>query len=214
MLQIQTHAKIGIWVGIVAIIISMTFFTIHESQELKYQYGRLFVDPQEMYNKLAERGTVEVFTKKFPYFYEEFEIRRDGSSSLQLFAMNNQTGNQLNLRVNFDQDDDKIRERVNCNFNDRFYRTMEASISLDSDRWGNAYPEPEPFNPYLNGNARDRFVIDFINNTECLEDMETILSNMQEASGTFLNNNMGSGAGSPILEPIREPTPGPVIIEN
>lgn len=204
MLQIQTHAKIGIWVGIVAIIISMTFFTIHESQELKYQYGRLFVDPQEMYNKLAESGTVEVFTSKFPYFYEEFDIRRDGSSSLQLYAVNNQTGNQLKLRVNYDQDDDKIRERINCNFNDRFYRTMDASFAMASDESGwRQSVEPEPFNPYLNGHARDRFVIDFINNSECLDDLETILSKMQEASGTFQYSDMD--------EPPPDPTPRPMI---
>lgn len=170
-MQLETHAKIGIWVAIIAICITMTFFTLHGSQELKYQYGRLFVDPQEMYDKLATTGTADAFIEKFPYFYEEFDIRRDGSGQLELYSINNQTQNRLELSIRYDQDDDKIRERINCDYNHRFYEeyafaTSSGSLSLDSAR------VPQPFTPYLDGHARDQFVKDFIINTDCMDTPE------------------------------------------
>lgn len=177
-MNIQTHAKIGIWVGIVAIVISMTFYTIHESQELKYQYGRIFVDADQMYDKLASTGTAEAFIDKHPYFYEEFDIRRDGSSRLEIYSINNQTGNRMELQIRYDQDDDKLRERIHCEYSRQYEMIREESIRSYFN------PEPEPSHDslmldrasyamsamYLEGNARDQFVKDFIEKTDCLDD--------------------------------------------
>ena len=175
-MQLETHAKIGIWIGIVAIIIGMTFFTLHESQQLKYEYGRIFVNEAEMYDKLATTGSADVFIERFPYFYEEFDIRRDGSARLEIYAFNNETYNRLELNIRYDQDDDKIRERANCDYSNIFWEQMEsmrenvsfASASMDSGMMrGSAYPAP--FLPYLGGHAEDRFVQDFIKSTDCME---------------------------------------------
>jgi hypothetical protein len=176
-MELQTHAKIGIWVGIVAIIIGMSFFTLHESQQLKYEYGRLFVNEAEMYDKLATTGSADVFIERFPYFYEEFDIRRDGSARLELYAFNNVTNNRLDLSIRYDQDDDKLRERANCDYSNIFWERMEmreagyaTSASMDrSIMAGASIPMPEPFMPYLGGHAEDRFVQDFIKSTECME---------------------------------------------
>jgi len=176
-MQLETHAKIGIWVGIVAIIIGMTFFTLHESQQLKYEYGRLFVNEAEMYDKLATTGSADVFIERFPYFYEEFDIRRDGSARLEIYAFNNETNNRLELNIRYDQDDDKIRERANCNYSNLFWERMEmrevahyassGSVSMDSALMRAS--APAPFIPYLGGHAEDRFVQDFIKSTDCME---------------------------------------------
>jgi len=175
-MELQTHAKIGIWVGIVAIIIGMTFFTLHESQQLKYQYGRMFVNEADMYDKLATTGSADVFIERFPYFYEEFDIRRDGSARLEIYAFNNETNNRLELNIRYDQDDDKIRERANCNYSNLFWEEMEmrqalfassGSVSMDSAMI--RAPASEPFRPYLGGHAEDRFVQDFIKSTDCME---------------------------------------------
>lgn len=174
-MKLETHAKIGIWVGIISLIIGMSFFTLHESQSLKYEYGRLFVDPQEMYDKLASTGTIEAFIEKHPYFYEEFDIRRDGSGRLELYSINNQTGNRLQLNVNYDQDDDKIRERINCDYSHRFYEQIQSSMreSVGIISFEPSPPVfPEAFVPYLDGYAQDQFVKDFIKNTDCLDDPE------------------------------------------
>ncbi len=175
-MKLETHAKIGIWVGIVALVISMSFFTLHESQELKYQYGRLFVDADKMYDKLASTGTAEAFIDKYPYFYEEFDIRRDGSSRLEIYSINNQTGNRMELQIRYDQDDDKLRERINCQYSRQYEMIREEAIR----NYFNPEPSPEPTSRwgasyamsamYLEGHARDQFVKDFIKNTDCLDD--------------------------------------------
>lgn len=168
-MKLETHAKIGIWVAIVAIGITMSFFTVNSSQELKYEYGRLFVNPQEMYDKLATTGTADAFIEKFPYFYEDFEIRKDGSGRLELYAINNQTGNRIELDIRYDQDDDKMRENIHCNYNHRYYQLQEqAFFAMSSGSNSMREPAPEPFYPYLEGNARDQFVKDFIENTDCM----------------------------------------------
>jgi len=167
-MKIETHAKIGIWVGIISLIIAMSFFTLHESQSLKYEYGRLFVDENEMYEKLTTTGTMSAFKEKYPYFYEDFNIRRDGSGNLEVFAFNNQTGNRLELNIRYDQDDDRLRENVHCQFSRGFeqysFRSGE-SFALDSD---GSYPAPLIM--LMEGNARGQFVEDFIKYTNCLED--------------------------------------------
>lgn len=173
-MKLETHAKIGIWVGIIALIIGMSFFTIHESQSLKYQYGRLFVDPQEMYDRLASTGTADAFIAKYPYFYEEFDIRKDGSGRLELYSINNQTGNRIQLDIRYDQDDDKLRENIHCNYNHRFYEQMKVSRG-SSPSWSSAggldqAVFPTPFALYLDGHAEDQFVKDFIKKTDCLDD--------------------------------------------
>ena len=58
-MKLETHAKIGIWVAIISLVIGMSFFTLHESQSLKYEYGRLFVDENEMYEKLTKKKLVK-----------------------------------------------------------------------------------------------------------------------------------------------------------
>lgn len=192
-MKLETHAKIGIWVGIVALVISMSFFTLHESQELKYQYGRLFVDPDQMYEKLATTGTADAFIEKFPYFYEDFDIRRDGSSRLELFSINNQTGNRIELSIRYDQDDDKIRERINCQYS-RQYEMIREQLTRA------AAPEASyamSGSMFLDGNARDQFVKDFIKITDCLDDPEKMSENVSD--GRFL--------GGPMMEP--EPIPEP-----
>lgn len=161
-MKLETHAKIGIWVGIVSLIIGMSFFTLHESQSLKYEYGRMFVDENQMYEKLASTGTISVFTEKHPYFYEDYNIRRDGSARLDLFAMNNQTGNKLELSIRYDQDDNKISERINCDFNEGFEQSHYLSTSDSS-----VYPAQF----IRDGHVRDQFVKDFIKYTTCLDDM-------------------------------------------
>lgn len=174
-MKLETHAKIGIWVGIIAIIIGMSFFTIHESQSLKYEYGRLFVDPQEMYDKLASTGTADAFITKYPYFYEEFDIRRDGSSRLELYSVNNQTGNRIQLDIRYDQNDDKLRENIRCDYN----RNYLFQFSSDESSGGLSFeptppPVPMPFSQHLDEHARDQFVKDFIEKTDCLDDPEPI----------------------------------------
>jgi len=177
-LKLETHAKVGIWVGIVALVISMSFFTLHESQELKYQYGRIFVDPVQMYDKLASTGTAEAFIEKYPYFYEEFDIRRDGSSRLEIYSINNQTGNRMELQIRYDQDDDKLRENINCDYSRQFQMIRDESIRNHfspgpaptpepPSRWGASYAMSAM---YLEGHARDQFVLDFIEKTDCLDD--------------------------------------------
>ncbi len=157
----------------------MTFFTLHESQELKYQYGRIFVDPDKMYDKLASTGTAEAFIEKAPYFYEEFDIRRDGSSRLELYAFNNQTGNRLELQIRYDQDDDKLRENINCNYSRQFQMIRDEAIKNYFNPEPEPYPEPNVMRAsasyamsamYLDGHARDQFVKDFIEKTDCLDD--------------------------------------------
>jgi len=170
-LKLETHAKIGIWVGIIALVISMSFFTLHESQELKYQYGRIFVDPDQMYDKLASTGTAAAFIEKAPYFYEEFDIRRDGSGRLELYTINNQTGNRMELQIRYDQDDDKLRENVHCQYSRQYEMIREESIR----NYFNPEPSPELLTHagsamYLEGHARDQFVLDFIEKTDCLDD--------------------------------------------
>ena len=163
-MKLETHAKIGIWVAIISLIIVMSFFTLHESQSLKYEYGRLFVDENEMYEKLTSTGTISAFTEKFPYFYEDYNIRRDGSARLDVFAMNNQTGNRLELSIRYDQDDDRLRERINCHFT-RGFEEAQFMAATESD--SSVYPAP-----FLReGNARDQFVKDFIKYTTCLDDI-------------------------------------------
>lgn len=182
-MKLETHAKIGIWVGIISLIIGMSFFTLHESQSLKYEYGRLFVDPQEMYDKLVSTGTADAFIEKHQYFYEEFDIRRDGSSRLELYSINNQTGNRLQLNINYDQDDDKIREYINCNYNHRYYEQMQ-NIMRESAVWSSAHEMyPAPFLPHLEGHAEDQFVKDFIKNTDCLDDPKIILDSHESIVG-------------------------------
>ena len=174
-MKLETHAKIGIWVGIIALVISMSFFTLHESQELKYQYGRIFVDPDQMYDKLASTGTAAAFIEKAPYFYEEFDIRRDGSARLELYSINNQTGNRIELQIRYDPDDDKLRENIHCQYSRQYEMIREESIRNYFN------PEPAPSRepliraptwsaPYLEGHARDQFVLDFIKKTDCLDD--------------------------------------------
>lgn len=187
-MKLETHAKIGIWVGIVALVISMSFFTLHESQELKYQYGRIFVDPDQMYEKLATTGTADAFIEKFPYFYEEFDIRRDGSGRLELYSINNQTGNRIELDIRYDQDDDKIRENIHCQYS-RQYEMIREQM------WA-AVPEPSyamSGGMFLEGHARDQFVKDFIKRTDCLDDPEKESENVSD--GVFLGG------------PMREPEP-------
>lgn len=168
-MKLETHAKIAIWVGIVAIVISMTFFTLQGSQELKYQYGRMFVDYQEMYDKLASTGTADAFIAKNSYFYEEFDVHRDGSARLEVYSINNQTGNRLELSIRYDQDDDKIRERINCQYNQRYYEEAQFAMAQSMSGSSPGAPQPEPFMPYLDGHARDQFVKDFIENTDCMD---------------------------------------------
>jgi hypothetical protein len=202
--KLETHAKIGIWVGIIALVISMTFFTLHESQELKYQYGRIFVDPDKMYDKLASTGTAEAFIEKAPYFYEEFDIRRDGSGRLELYSINNQTGNKMELQIRYDQDDDKLRENIHCQYSRQYEMLREESIRNHF----NPEPTPEPYSGlsrtgtlamssmYLEGHARDQFVMDFIKITDCLDDPT-------EEQLKILNPSM-------VLEPGLGPEPEPV----
>ena len=171
-MKLETHAKIGVWVGIVALIIGTAFFTLHESQSLKYEYGRMFVDQDAMELELKSSGTFEAFTEKYPYFYEEFDVWRDGSGKLEVFAFNNQTGNRLELNIRYDQDDQKIEEYIHCQFS----RGFEQSISLDRG----VYPVPMlqsgsvPF--FDEGNARGQFVEDFIKYTTCLDDVPKVIS--------------------------------------
>ena len=176
-MKLETHAKIGIWVAIISLVIGMSFFTLHESQSLKYEYGRLFVDENEMYEKLTSTGTISAFTEKFPYFYEDYNIRRDGSARLDVFAMNNQTGNRLELSIRYDQDDDRLRERINCQFSRGFEQAEFASASMDLD--SSVYPAP-----FLrDGQARDQFVKDFIKYTTCLDDIPVKLEPQEPEPG-------------------------------
>lgn len=179
-MKLETHAKIGIWVGIVALVISMSFFTLHESQELKYQYGRIFVDPDKMYDKLASTGTAEAFIEKAPYFYEEFDIRRDGSGRLELYSINNQTGNRMELQIRYDQDDDRLRENIHCQYSRQYEMLREESIRSHFSDGDSPTPPPNSApsrasalamsSMYLEGHARDQFVMDFIKITDCLDD--------------------------------------------
>lgn len=182
-MRLETHAKIGIWVGIASLIIGMSFFTLHESQSLKYEYGRLFVNENEMYEKLTTTGTIETFTEKHPYFYEEFDIRRDGSGRLEVYAFNNQTGNRLELNIRYDQDDDKIRENIHCEMNlhfGEFMRDQSSSIALSTS----AYPAPFIISE---GHAEGQFVKDFIKYTNCLDDIPE--KNIKELEPTDHSNS-------------------------
>ena len=166
-MQLQTYAKIGICVGIGAIVIFSVLFSLMMVNQLQNEYVSLFLDKDQKINEMKNMESFLLLNEKYPDAYV-IENKNRHNVGLEAFAYNFQTGNSLRLNMYYDPWEDRIREHVRCDVRDNHLRqdlgfssAHSASFALSS--------APYPIVFLSEGNADDAFVTDFILYTNCLE---------------------------------------------
>ena len=169
-MTLETHAKIGIWVGIAAVIVIMPFLVLTQVGYLSHEFGALFVDQDALIEEMKNYESYKLFNEMYPDNYEQIHKQRDGDTSLEIFAYNFDTGNRLELNLRYSVYDQDIRERASCDMNLNTYRiqlgTNAAFASASSDL---NFQSSVPTMFYKEGHASDEFTVDFIKYTNCLE---------------------------------------------
>jgi plastocyanin len=158
--------KVGIIVGIAAVIIMMPFMVMTQYSFLSQEFGSLFIDQEAILNEFHQYDSYKSFVEKFPDNYERDWTDRSGSVSLEVYAYNFNTGNQLELGLRYNSYDDRIRENIRCDIKDGSLRqklgySTAYALAAQSSSLPGIFLEQ--------GRAEDQFVTDFIKYTNCLE---------------------------------------------
>lgn len=169
-MKLETHAKIGIWVGIAALVIIVPFLVMMQYNMLYHEFGAIFVDQDGIVEEFKTFESYQIFHETYPENYEKIRKDRGGSVYYEVFAYNFETGNRLELNLRYDAYDNEIRENVRCDMHLNTYRTQlgtNDAYALASSSGGFSGSIPHIF--FRDGGAQDEFAVDFIKYTNCLE---------------------------------------------
>ena len=166
-MNLQTYAKIGIIVGVGAIVIFSVLFSLMLVNQLQYEFVSLFVDKEEKINEMKNMKSFLLLQEKYPDNYV-IENKNRNNVEIEAFAYNFQTGNSLRLNMYYDPWEDRIRERVRCDVRDNSLRQELGFQSSFTESFASS-SAPYPMVFLSEGNAEDAFATDFILYTNCLE---------------------------------------------
>lgn len=166
-MNLQTYAKIGICVGVGAIVMFSVFFSLMMVNQLQNEYVSLFLDKDQKLNEMKDMPSFLLLLEKYPDAYV-IENKNRNNVGLEAFAYNFQTGNSLRLNINYDPWEDRMRERVRCDVNDNQLRQELGFITIYEQSFASS-SAPYPMVFLSEGRAEDAFATDFILYTNCLE---------------------------------------------
>lgn len=173
-MQLQTFAKIGICVGIAAIVLFSVLGTIGASQSFIENWMMLTINNDKILEEMSVNPSVVLFTEKYPdHHYKELNNRH--GVGIEMFSYDIETGNKLRLSLQYETWDERIREHVRCDIMDNKYR---KSLGANDEFVASSNIIHEFL---LNeGRAEEEFTYEFIKYTNCLDMGSDPLSQIPE----------------------------------
>jgi len=154
--------KAGILVGIAATCIFLSIWIAVTVAENEYLFARVFFDRDLQLEKIEQTESYKAMLDRYPD--STLTTRKSGSGvHVEMFAYDDD-GNELAVRISYDQRDTDIREHANCSLLD----------SGERKNLGTTPPEviDDPSIPkrmFLTCSAHGQFSANFIKYTNCLD---------------------------------------------
>ena len=136
-MKLQTYAKIGICVGIGAIVIFSVLFILMMVNQLQNEYVSLFLDKDQKINEMKKMKSFLLLQEKYPDAYV-IENKNRNNVGIETFAYNFQTGNSLRLNINYDPWEDRMRERVRCDVRDNHLRQDLGFMQIHAESFASS----------------------------------------------------------------------------
>ena len=165
-MQLQTYAKIGILIGITAVIIFLPFWMVVTVAENEALFAEFFFNENLVEKKMKETKTYKAMLERFPDSIVQLRSHGPFNSDMEITAYNNNSDSRLTARIGFDHQNDFTWESARC--------TVSGVGSL-RDKLGTTPSELIDNNPpipkylFKEGNADNAFTSEFIKFTNCLE---------------------------------------------
>lgn len=157
MITLRTIAYVvGITIAISAFALFLYSFLPHLIENDQWErLGGADISEEELLKKIQAHDAYIAFYDRFPDAKEDFRYykHRGGSGEMQVGVVNFEKNNSLTLSLNYNDRDEAIYANVRCDTNEEGYRDLRAD---------------------------NLFVIDFINQTNCLERESTITNTSLE----------------------------------
>jgi plastocyanin len=165
-MELQTYAKIGIVVGIGAIVLLSSFYIIFSYSQNMDTISMLFIDTDKIKSELKSTDSFKLMIEKYPdVFIEEHNSRHNIGFELVAFSP---VGTEIRYTSHYDFWDDRIQESAHCNVRDhQLQKELGISEKYIEEYENNSSPIPMYF--FTNGNSRDDSTLQFIKYTNCLE---------------------------------------------
>jgi len=166
-MKFETHAKIGIWVGISMAVSLGILFGFTTSLEYQSEFKEFFLDYDKKFKEMKASNSLKLMQEKFPDLYVN-EHNTKHNMEITAEAFNFETGNSLRLSVTYDIRNDRIREYVRCDTAGHDFQNM---LSYSSN-YANEFVGSTinfPMNVLSDGHAKNELSYDFIQYTNCLE---------------------------------------------
>jgi len=139
---------VGIGIALSVFVLFLYSFLPHQIQNNAWDNLDVMpLDKEELLKKFQEHPAYAAFYEKYPDANEEINYNKNANrGGLEVGIRNSENGNTLMLQMHYNTYEDNINVNINCNKS----------------------PEPNRYNHNTN-NAHGLFVIDFIEQTDCLE---------------------------------------------
>lgn len=157
--------KIGILVGIVAVVIFLPFWVMVTIAENEALFAEVFFNENIVEKKMKETKTYKVMLERFPDSIISLKNHGPFNSDIEIIAFSNSSDSHLNTNIGFDYQNDFTWEHVRCQIAD----------GDDHRKLGTAPPElidnnpPIPRYMFKEGRADNAFTSEFIKFTNCLD---------------------------------------------
>ena len=171
----ETIPKIGILVGIAAVVIFLPFWIIVTIAENEALFAKFFFNENLVEKKMKETKTYKAMLERFPNSIVSVRNHGPFNSDMEIIAYSNSSESHLNAHIGFDHQHDFTWEHVRC----------QVGGGDDRKKLGTIPPElidnnpPIPKYMFKEGQADNSFTSDFIMFTNCL-DMDNPQIELQE----------------------------------
>ncbi len=161
----ETIPKVGILVGIVAVVIFLPFWIVVTIAENEVLFAQFFFNKDLVEKKLKETETYKAMLERYPDSIISFRNQGSLHADMEIIAYSNTTESHLDARIGFDQRNDFVHEHVSCRVGDGDnHKNLGTSPSQLIDN-----NPPIPKYMFKEGRANDAFTANFIKFTNCLE---------------------------------------------
>lgn len=158
----ETIPKIGILVGIAAVIIFLPFWITVTVANNEYIFAKVFFDEDIHMTKMKETESYKAMLERYPDAVIQTRTHPMHGSSIEMQAYSEDGENELRVDIHYSQMDDMLWENSRCQV-----------LNHDRDKLGTDPPEiiddsPIPKAMFKRGEAQEKFTGDFIRYTNCL----------------------------------------------
>lgn len=162
--------KIGILVGIVAVIVFLSVWIPVTVANNEYIFAKVFFDEDIHIKKMESTDVYKIMMERYPDAFVTSRSHSSHGSNIEMKAYDNNSDNELRVDIHYQLVDDMVWESARC----------QTQGSSEHKKLGTIPPEmiddpPIPKAMFTRGDAQEEFAADFVRYTNCLE-----MNNAQE----------------------------------